>query len=655
MSRPRMMNRQPVLIEKAVFDGYDFGIQMPFIEGANKVLLRRGGFFIRRGEHPLNRHWRIPKNKLNSELDLVFHELIELGQDRFTESWQSFQEKLEQAQSSPQRDAFIWGMQLRIAPLAGRGVLLSGDYHPGVVAVARRMRGVFLGKSTSWRIDASAELVRSNLILELGLAEEQIELLDIVQELLDDGSVAPAEGMPRISLGGPPQEATEATSTEEVSNEIYLAAVSPIERTEYSAQAISKALEGYSLLDHQPAGIAHLLQRTSALLADDMGLGKTRQAVIAAHIRAAGQPILVVTLSSLLINWEREIHAVYPAATVAQQKFAPEAQWMIINYERLGDYVTVAERYAVMVIDEAHRLKEPTALWTRHGFDIAAKIPNRYLLTGTPILNRETELHTLLRLSGHPIGQLPLKDFCEQFSGSPEFRQNLRAQLGDWMLRRRKDVLPGLKGKQRQLLAVAMSDEERRQYDVIRLEDKPIFARLGALRFYLEQLKIRIAMDLLSELDPDDKVILFCEFKPTVAALKALCEEAGIGHVTLVGSDSPAKRQKAIDRFQQDPDCRVFICTTSAAGTGNNLTAANYVFFLGLPWTPGQQDQAEDRAYRNGQLRMVIVKIPLIEASIDQQLWELLLAKRQVSLELIEPEGQQEALAKTLLAASIGQ
>lgn len=653
MKHPRLLNRQPVLIEKAVFDGYDFGIQMPYIEGANKVLLRRGGFFIRRGEHPFNRHWRIPKNKLNSELDLVFHELMELGQERFTESWHSFQAKLEQAQASPQRDAFVYGMQLRIAPLVGSGVLLSGDYHPGVVAVTRRMRGVFLARSSSWRINASAEILRSNLILELGLAEEQFELLDVVQELLGDGSVAPAEGIPRISLGGGPQEPSATASGDESSNDIYLAAVSPIERTEFSDAMIAQALAGYSLLDHQPAGITHLLQRTSALLADDMGLGKTRQAIIAAHISAAGRPILVVTLSSLLINWQREILAVYPETKIALQKHDPLAEWMLINYERLGDYVLQAENYHVFVVDEAHQLKEPTAERTRHGFDIAAKVPNRYLLTGTPVLNRETELHTLLRLSGHPIGQLPLNDFCERFAGNPEFRQNLRAELGDWMLRRRKDVLPGLKGKQRQLLAVAMEAEERRKYDSIRKEDRPVFARLGALRHYLEQVKVRVAMDLLGELDPEDKVILFCEFKPTVARLKELCDQAGMGNVTLIGSDSLTKRQKAIDKFQSDPDCRVFICTTQAAGTGNNLTAANYVFFLGLPWTPGQQDQAEDRAYRNGQLRLVIVKIPLVENSIDQQLWQMLLAKRQVSLELIEPEEQQDALAKAIIASTI--
>lgn len=651
MSRPRLMNRPPSLLKRVVFDGYDFGLQLPYIEGANRLLLERDGYFIRRAEHPLYRYWRLSKNKLFEDPDLLYQQLMELADGRFTESWQSFSRKLEQAQASPDRQAFTWGMVFRIAPLAQGGVLLSGDYHPGMVAVARRMRGTFLGPSRSWRIDASPELVRSNLILELGLAEEQFEILDTLQELLSDGSVAPAEAITRISLGGAPAE-RQAASLEESSTDLYLAAVPSIERTEYTEAEIERALANHSLLPHQPAGIRHLLQRTSALLADDMGLGKTRQAIIAAAIRAEGHPILVVTLSSLLINWQREIQAVYPEARIGQQAFDASVQWMVINYERLGDYVLQAEHFRVMVIDEAHRLKEPTAQCTRHGFDIAAKVPNRYLLTGTPVLNRETELHTLLRLSGHPVGQLPLKEFCEQFAGSPEFRKNLRDAIGDWMLRRRKDVLPGLKGKQRQTVPVVLGEEQRKEYDAIRTCDQQPFARLGAMRRLLERAKVPVVMELLAELDVADKAILFCEYKETVGALKQLCEAAGIGCVTLVGSDSVTKRQKAIDRFQQDDETRVFIGTTSAAGTGNNLTAANYVFVLGLPWTPALQDQAEDRAYRNGQRRLVVVKIPLVEHSIDQQLWQLLLDKRRLSQELIEPD--PIAAAKAVQATLAG-
>jgi len=82
-----------------------------------------------------------------------------------------------------------------------------------------------------------------------------------------------------------------------------------------------------------------------------------------------------------------------PEARICRQHFEADAQRVLVNYERLGDFLQTASRFAVLVIDEAHRLKEPTALWTRHAFDIAAQVPYRYLLTGTPVLNRETELH----------------------------------------------------------------------------------------------------------------------------------------------------------------------------------------------------------------------------------------------------------------------
>ncbi|QWA27815.1 hypothetical protein [Pseudomonas sp. RC3H12] len=65
-------------------------------------------------------------------------------------------------------------MLLRIVPL-----VLSGDYRLGLVAVVRRMRGVLLDCSNSWSINAPAELLRSNLILELGPIDEQLEIRDL--------------------------------------------------------------------------------------------------------------------------------------------------------------------------------------------------------------------------------------------------------------------------------------------------------------------------------------------------------------------------------------------------------------------------------------------------------------------------------------------
>ncbi|WP_313727714.1 DEAD/DEAH box helicase [Pseudomonas sp.] len=643
------------LLQRAIYDGYDFGLKFSYLEGANKLLLAKGGSYIRNRQHPYAHYWRVPKAHLLNDLEAFFGALLQLAKGKYVQSWSNFSQKLNTAQENIQNTAFIWGMRLRLAPLAEGGTLLSGDYHPGCVAVTQRMKGRYLSHCRSWRIPASAELICSNLILELGLSEDQIELLDVIQEFHSDGSLVPVKDITRISIGGALTLSRPDARTygEDSESDIYLAAVSPITTTQWEEKKLAEALKPYSLLPHQPAGIRHLLQRSSALLADDMGLGKTRQAVIAASIQAAGRPVLVVVLASLIINWEREIRQVYSDAKISRQAFDEEAQWTIVNYERLSDYVPIADRFAVMIIDEAHRLKEPTAAWTRYGFDIAAKISNRYLLSGTPVLNRESELHTLLRLSGHRIGQLPLKDFCERFTGSPTFRQALRLEINDWMLRRRKDVLPGLMGKKRQIVPVSLSKEQFGEYNDISSSGRPVFARLGLLRQFLERAKVSIVVEWLAELDATDKVILFCEYKETVTALKAHCEAVGLGCVTLVGTDSVTKRQKSIDSFQQNAETQIFIGTTSAAGTGNNLTAANYVFFLGLPWTPGLQDQAEDRAYRNGQRRLVMVKIPLVENTIDQQLWQMLEEKRLISKDLVEPEAikhSQAALAQGLMA-----
>lgn len=619
----------PSLLKAAVYDGYDYGLLLTYLDGGNKVLLARQGFYIRRSEHPLYRAWRIPKHHIRHDPESLFAELKALAATELRETIASFIAKLDAARAQRDASAFTWGMHLRLAPLLEGGVLASGDYHPGVVAVYKRMGGSYLSQMRAWKLASSAEVVKLNLIEELGFADEQIEVLNTVQELHSDGSLTSVRSSGGIRIGGEFPEADPAREECEGAKDLFLASVSGIERTPWTEARIAETLQAYSLYDYQHAGVRHLLLRNSALLADDMGLGKTRQAVVAAEVQAAGRPILVVCLLSLIINWEREILAVNPQARIARQIYDDAAQWVLVNYERLGDYLQTAGQFAVLVIDEAHRLKEPTALWTRHAFDIAAQVPNRYLLTGTPVLNREIELHTLLRLSGHAIGQMPLKAFCKQFTGSTEFRQALRAQLSDWMLRRRKDVLTQLKGKQRQILPLVMSAEQRQQYDAIYNGSESALARIGKLRILLERFKLASVLQMVQKLDIEDKVIIFCEFKESVFALRDECQRLGIEAVTLIG-------------------------TTSAAGTGNNLTAANYVIFASLPWTPALQDQAEDRAYRNGQLRLVVVKIPMLEDTIDQQLWAMLEAKRAVAKDLLELESGQseatEALARSIAA-----
>ena len=127
--------------------------------------------------------------------------------------------------------------------------------------------------------------------------------------------------------------------------------------------------------------------------------------------------------------------------------------------------------------------------------------------------------------------------------------------------------------------------------------------KITKLRQCLETLKTPFLIETVESLQAEDKIIIFCEYMSTVNAMHDAFAAAGIKAVRLVGADSATKRQRAIDTFQDDPEVRVFIGTTMAAGVGITLTAANYVAFASMPWTPALMRQAEDRAYRLGQQR----------------------------------------------------
>lgn len=160
--------------------------------------------------------------------------------------------------------------------------------------------------------------------------------------------------------------------------------------------------------------------------------------------------------------------------------------------------------------------------------------------------------------------------------------------------------------------------------------------KITKLRQHLESLKVGFIVESIECLAQDAKAIVFCEYMDTVEALRESFKAAGIGCVSLVGSDAPKKRMKAIDEFQGDPNIRVFIGTTMAAGVGITLTAANYVFFASLPWTPALKRQAEDRAYRSGQRRDVFVIIPVVAGTIDEQVFALLGTKKEIEDDIVE-------------------
>ena len=106
---------------------------------------------------------------------------------------------------------------------------------------------------------------------------------------------------------------------------------------------------------------------------------------------------------------------------------------------------------------------------------------------------------------------------------------------------------------------------------------------------------------------------------------------------------SMAVRQAAVDRFQADPTCRVFLGSITAAGVGITLTASSHVVFAELDWVPGNISQAEDRAHRIGQENMVLIQHLVLEGSLDATMARRLVAKQVVIDAALDTQGQADA------------
>ena len=485
--------------------------------------------------------------------------------------------------------------------------------------------------------------------------------------------------------------------------------------------AFRKAAElANGLFPHQIEGVAFLLGRTRAILADDMGLGKTRQAIVALRHVAPDGPYLVVSPASVKRNWAREIAIGDPRATthVVEKGTAREGRfdWVIVNYDILPKHVDALEKpaWAGIVFDEAHYLKNHTSMRSRLARRLADRAksqgrrgPAIYLLTGTPLTNRPRDLFVLLQLVGHPLGRSFLsfaKRYCAaerneygwQTRGASNVDE-LTVQLHGVMLRRSKDDVLALPPKLRTWLTVEvpkgtgvrdmrkavelMISHERvapgSSIDELRLRGRLLQAVTKA-RQALAAAKVPSTIDFVSgATEQGEKVIVFSCFEEP---MQRLSRHFGDAAVLLTGKTPSDKRQALVDRFQEDPQIRVFLANIVAGGIGTNLTAATQVVFNDLDWVPANHWQAEDRAYRIGQTRSVNVtylvarntiddfvqtvlekKAALVSAIVDgtalapglsgDVLDELQRALRELSSGLTEPngEGDQEELIERLL------
>ena len=431
------------------------------------------------------------------------------------------------------------------------------------------------------------------------------------------------------------------------------------------------------LFPHQIEGVAFLLGRRRAILADDMGLGKTRQAIVSLRHRTPGGPRLVVCPASVKQNWAREIGVVAPDTSVlvieGSASASLTAEWVVINYDILGRHIDGLLRvpWAALVFDEAHYLKNHTSARSKLARQLtaaaAAAAPALavQLLTGTPLTSRPRDLFVLLQLAAHPLGRSFLafaKRYCAAEKGEYGWKtggasniEELTVQLHGVMLRRSKDDVLALPPKLRTWLPVEVpagtgSRAIKKVFELLAGKDsRPTSSRDVELRrrgkllaFLVEArqalafAKARATLDFVrGTIDQGEKVIVFSCFDDPI---QKLATELGSAAVVVTGKTPGTMRQPLVDRFQNEPDVRVFIANIIAGGVGLNLTAATQVVFNDLDWVPTNHWQAEDRAYRIGQTRTVNVTYFVARDTIDDFVQAVLETKAALVNAIVEGE-----------------
>ncbi len=129
------------------------------------------------------------------------------------------------------------------------------------------------------------------------------------------------------------------------------------------------------------------------------------------------------------------------------------------------------------------------------------------------------------------------------------------------------------------------------------------------------------------------KVVIFSQWELMLRQAVEVIEKLGLGFAVLHGGVPGKDRRALLERFRNDPDCRVFL-STDAGGTGLNLQAADTVINLEVPWNPAVLEQRIARVHRMGQHRPVQVFNLVMRDSIEERVLRTLTAKRSLFAEI---------------------
>ncbi len=420
------------------------------------------------------------------------------------------------------------------------------------------------------------------------------------------------------------------------------------------------------------------------ILADDMGLGKTVQALAMLHHYKLQEGVLkaiVVCPTTLIYNWENEIRKFTPSLTwkihhgSVRSRDIEELQKVniiITTYGTLRSDVQVLMKilFDYVILDESQAIKNPASKVTKAACLLTAK--NRLCMSGTPLQNNTFDIFAQMNfLNPGLLGSMDF--FRNEFAtpidkfGEPEQKEHLKKLLFPFILRRTKEqVAKDLPEKTETILFCEMEDEQRKIYEAYRNSyrnkimgtideqgiDKSQLTILQGLmklrqicdspailneeeKYPNHSIKLEELTREITENIGEHKALIFSQFLGMLSLIKGKLTENQIPFEYFDGSTGSTDRQKAIENFQNNDECRVFLISLKAGGVGLNLTAADYVYIVDPWWNPAVEQQAIDRTHRIGQTKNIFAYRMICIDTIEDKILQLQERKRKLASELI--------------------
>lgn len=431
-------------------------------------------------------------------------------------------------------------------------------------------------------------------------------------------------------------------------------------------------------------------------LADDMGLGKTVQTLALLQSEKekgnAGTSLLIMP-TSLIYNWEMEAAKFTPGLRILTYTGTNRNK----SVDRFVKYDLVLTSYGItrldtemlqnfvfnyIILDESQVIKNPTSHIARAVLQLKSR--HRLTLTGTPLENTTMDLWSQMSfvnpglLGGHTFFKNEFQVPIEKRHDEAQTKK-LNSIIKPFILRRLKSqVATDLPEKVENIYYTNLSPAQEEKYEeaksfyrhkILDLIEKEgisnsrmtILEGLTKLRQLsnhprmvdihykgdsgkLEDLSHMIENALLE----GHKLLIFSQFVKHLEIVKEFLRSRRIDFAYLDGSSMDRKDQ--VEKFNKDPNLKIFLISIKAGGLGLNLTEADYVFILDPWWNPAVEQQAIDRAHRIGQKKKVFTYKFITRNTVEEKILQLQKTKLKLSESLITTE---ESIVKSLTREDI--